>query len=152
MYNDDITRWILLINFQIIKFPFRLKLFTLMTRGWLLIYVENLMCGCKLEERETYNFLRFQQYLPCYIIFSTTVTIIKHFIYKMKCLNISIMQTIPITIKQLIPLTTDILVAISLSLTSLLLLQVGVIGGGGVQCVYKDFKIFCDFPSCKQVG
>ena len=20
--------------------------------------------------------------------------------------------------------------------------------GRGVQCVYKDFKIFCDFPSC----
>ena len=64
----------------------------------------------------------------------------------MKYLNISIMQTIPITIKQLIPLTTDILVAISLSLTSLLLLQVGVIGGGGYNVCTKILRYFVISP------
>ena len=44
--KDDITRWILLTNFEINKFPFSLKLLTWMNMGWLLISVGGLMCDC----------------------------------------------------------------------------------------------------------
>ena len=39
-------------NFLIIKFPLPLKLIAWMTWGWLFIYVDGLMCDCKLRGEE----------------------------------------------------------------------------------------------------